>query len=173
MRFPASPGGAARVAGPGRSARPLVTGQVSRVGDVDRVAVHAERVAQDAAHQVLGHQAVLARLRRGGNGDRVARILLLDRHVIAVRLERGGKGHRPFGKVHFFSTTGTAVPDHSPKIRTTMEIAAFLAPATMTGICRGPDRIRWTSSSPAKVPSGLRGTFPLPASRNSRPVRPH
>ncbi len=111
----------------------------------------------DSAEHVLGHQAVLAGVRARGNGQRDALAVLLDRQVVAVGREHGGDVRHPLGVTHFFSTTGTDVPDHSPKILTTMEMAAFFAPATMTGTCCGADRMRWNSSSRAKVPSGLRG----------------
>src|SRR6516162_5159477 len=132
-----------------RGARTRVTWQVDGVGDVDRVAIDPELLGQDAAHQVLRHQAVLARIRAGGDGDREAGIQLLDRHLITVSLKRRGKGTSPFGIIHFSSPTGTAVPDHSPKMRTTMEMAAFFAPATMTGMDVGPPRNWWNASSPS------------------------
>src|SRR5262249_24691733 len=156
-----------------RGARTRVTRQVDGVGDVDRVAIDAELLGQDAAHQVLRHQAVLARVRAGGDGDREAGIQLLDRHVITVSLKRRGKGTSPFGIIHCFSPTGTAVPDHSPKMRTTIEMAAFFAPATMTRICRGPDRIVWNASSPSHGPRNVwDAPRSLPLSRHSRPPQP-
>jgi len=64
-----------------------------------------------------------------------------------------------------------------------MEIAAFLAPATMIGIDVGPVRMRWNSSSGRGGPSSSWGPAPggpnrrevtsgLPARRNSPTVRP-
>src|ERR1700730_267654 len=150
-----------------------VARKVHGVGDVDQVTLDAELVGGDSAEHVLGHQAVLAGVRSRGNGQRDARAALLDRQVVAVGREHGGDVRHALGIAHFFSPTGTELPDHSPKILTTMEMAAFFAPATMTGTCCGADRMRWNSSSVAKVPSGLRGTFSLPARSNSRPVWPH
>jgi hypothetical protein len=68
-----------------------------------------------------------------------------------------------------------AVPDHSPKMRTTIEIAALRAPATRIGTWRGEGRIRvnvpsaaWSGSAKRAMP---RRPF-LPARRRSAPVRP-
>src|ERR1700722_2710093 len=165
---------------PARVARPI-----GRIGDVDDRGVDPELAAQHAAHQVLRDQAVLAGVGAGGNDDGETSILLSDRQVVSVRLEGGRYAHGPFGIIHFFSPTGTDVPDHSPKIRTTIEIAAFLAPATMIGIDCGPLRIGWNSSSPrggassrvasAAAPGGPNlpeVTSALPARRNSPTVRP-
>jgi hypothetical protein len=68
-----------------------------------------------------------------------------DRQVVAVSREGGGDFPGPFGINHF--VTSTAVPDHSPKIRTTIEIAALRAPATTIGTCRGDGRMRVKASS--------------------------
>src|ERR1700733_10973333 len=167
---------------PARSARRAR--QIGWVGDVDDRGVDAELVAQHAAHQLLRHQAVLARVTAGGDDDGELGIRLVDGHVVAVRLERRGEGDRPLRVVHFFSPTGTDVPDHSPKIRTTIEMAAFLAPATMIGIDCGPLRIGWNSSSARGGPSSWPApaapggpnrrevTSALPARRNSPTVRP-
>src|SRR5260370_27262066 len=112
-----------------------VTGEVDRVGDVNLVALDAELVRGDAAEHVLRHQAVLARVRARGNGQRDSLPVFLDREVVAVGGEHGGDVGHALGVIHcFFSTTGTDVPDHSPKILTTIDMAAFFAPATMTGI---------------------------------------
>src|SRR5262249_15270655 len=70
-----------------------------------------------------------------------------DLEVVAVGREGGGDFPGPFGINHL--PTSTAVPDHSPKTRTTIEIAAFRAPATTIGTCRGDGRMR------VKVPSSL------------------
>src|ERR1700684_1338615 len=153
---------------------------VGRVRDVDQRGVDPELVAQHAAHQVLRHQAVLAGVGARGDDDGELGIRLADGHVVAVRLERRAEGDGPFCIVHFFSPTGTDVPDHSPKIRTTIEIAAFLAPATMIGIDCGPLRIGWNSSSArggawvwaAAAPTRREVISALPARRNSPTVRP-
>src|SRR6202044_504759 len=149
--------------------------------------IDPELVAEHAAHQVLRHQAVLAGVGARGDDDGELGIRLADGHVVAVRLEGRAEGDGPFCVVHFFSPTGTEVPDHSPKIRTTIEIAAFLAPATMIGIDCGPLSIGWNSSSARGGPSAWAGeagpaapggpnrrevTSALPARRNSPTVRP-
>jgi hypothetical protein len=46
------------------------------------------------------------------------------------------------------TSTGIAVPDHSPKMRTTIEIAALRAPATRSGTWRGEGRMRVKAPSP-------------------------
>src|ERR1700729_2596922 len=122
---------------------PAVAGQVSRVGDVAQLALEAELVGGDSAEDVLRDQAVFAGVGARRHGKRDAPPVVGDREVVAVGREHGGDVGHALGIVHFFSVTGTAVPDHSPKTRTTIEMAAFLAPATMTGTCRGPDRMRW------------------------------
>src|SRR5512146_1470557 len=150
-----------------------VAGQVDRVGDVDQVALDAELVRGDAAEHVLGDEAVRTgvRARRDGERDPVPR--LFDRQVVAVGREHGGDVLQPLRVVQFFSPTGTAVPDHSPKMRTTMEIAAFFAPATMTGMDVGPPRNLWKASSPSySPPNPLRATSALPMLDSSAPVRP-
>src|SRR5215475_11403489 len=153
-----------------------VTGEVHRVGDVDQVALDAELVGGDATEHVLGHQAVLAGVRARGHGQRNAVAVLLNRQVVAVGGEHGGDVRHLLGVSahYFFSPTGTAVPDHSPKIRTTIEMAAFLEPATMTGIDLGPARNLWNASSPAYGPwKVLVFTSALPMLVSSAPVRPH
>jgi hypothetical protein len=53
--------------------------------------------------------------------------------VIAVSGQGGAKSHGPFGRNHGRTTaagtgvTGVAEPDHSPKMRTTIEMAALRA----------------------------------------------
>src|SRR5215831_9608573 len=148
---------------------------VHGITDVDRLAGHAQCLRQDAAHQVLGDQAVLARLRRGGDDDRYTGLIAVDGHVIAISLKTLRERHRSFRIIHGFSPTGVATPDHSPKMRTTIEIPAFFAPATMTGICRGSDSTRWKCSSltgSASLLAPNRNTWPLPARRISPAVRP-
>src|SRR5580692_2752914 len=148
---------------PARVARPI-----GWVGDVDQRGVDPELVAQHAAHQVLRHQAVLARVGARGDDDGELGIRLADGHVVAVRLERRAEGDGPFCVVHFFSPTGTDVPDHS----------------TTIGIDCGPLRIGWNSSSARGGPSSWPApaapggpnrrevTSALPARRNSPTVRP-
>src|SRR5580693_1654818 len=167
------------MAHPARVARPI-----GRIGDLDERGVDPELVAEHAAHQVLGDQAVLAGVGARGDDDGELGVGLVDGHVVAVGLERRAEGDGALRVVHFFSCTGTDVPDHSPKIRTTIEIAAFLAPATTIGIDCGPLRIGWNSSSarggpsswPAPAapggPNRLEVTSALPARRNSPTVRP-
>src|ERR1700743_1887873 len=161
--------GAFRVSG-GR-----VAGQVDGVGDVNLVALDAELVRGDAAEHVLRHQAVRARVRARGNRQRDPLPVFLDREVVAVGGEHGGDVGHALGVIHcFFSTTGTDVPDHSPKILTTIDIAAFFAPATTTGIEVGPARNLWNASSPSYSPRNPgRATSALPMLVSSAPVRPH
>src|ERR1700743_3543076 len=161
--------GAFRVSG-GR-----VAGQVDGVGDVNLVALDAELVRGDAAEHVLRHQAVRARVRARGNRQRDPLPVFLDREVVAVGGEHGGDVGHALGVIHcFFSTTGTEVPDHSPKILTTIDIAAFFAPATITGIEVGPARNCGNVSSPSYSPRKLvRFTSALPMLVSSAPVRPH
>src|ERR1700722_4144868 len=159
-------------------------GKVDRVADVDQVAVDAELVRGDAPEHVFGHQAVLARVRPRRHGQRDAVPVFRNGKVVAVGGEHGGDVRHSLGMAHFFSTTGTEVPDHSPKIRTTMEMAAFLAPATMIGIDWGPLRMGWNSSSgrggpssrpPPAAPGGPNRrevTSALPTRRTSPTVRP-
>src|SRR6185437_2740684 len=152
-----------------------VTREVDGVGDVDLVALDAELVRGDAPEHVLRHQAVLAGVGARGDGQRDARAVLLDGEVVAVGGEHGGDVGHALGVIHFFfSTTGTEVPDHSPKILTTMDMAAFFAPATTTGIEVGPARNLWNASSPSYSPRNPgRATSALPMLVSSAPVRPH
>src|SRR6202034_4213552 len=137
---------------------PLFAGQAVaayRAGDRSRVEVpgggqvggagrHAELLFEHAAHQVLGERAVGARVRRGDDRDVDAVAVLGDVHAVAVGGQGVGEHHGPFGINHEVTLMGAvgggaaagsgeigiAVPDHSPKILTTMEIAALRAPAT-------------------------------------------
>src|SRR5438046_1657735 len=109
------------------------------IGQVDRVLGHAERLTEDAAHKILRHEAVGAGPGAGGDRDADAVARLGDRQVVAVSREGGGDLPGPFGINHF--VTSTAVPDRSPKIRTTIEVAAFRAPVARSRTCRGDGRM--------------------------------
>jgi hypothetical protein len=126
-----------------------VARQIGWVRYVDQVTIDADLVGNNAAEYVLGHQAVFAGIRAWGNGDSEAVPRLLDCQLVTVGLKHGGDIHHPFGVIHFFSPIGDAIPDHSPKILTTMEMAAFFAPATTIGIAFGPPKMRWNTSSPS------------------------
>src|SRR6266566_2234528 len=109
----------------------------------------------------------------GGDRDADAPARLGDLEVVAVGREGGGDCPGPFGINHVL--TSTAVPDHSPKTRTTIEIAALRAPATTIGTCRGDGRMRVKVSSPL-VSASAKRAMPrspfFPARRRSAPVRP-